>query len=71
MSVGHPSQLVLGQEAVDGISNEITAIAPLLEGIDVRARWRRSTPLDAIRTLLGVGPGGIMNYFRNRFHSAD
>ena len=44
------SQLVLGQEAVDEKSNEITAIPALLERIDLTDAQVPSTPWDAIRT---------------------
>jgi hypothetical protein len=42
------SRLVLGQEAVDEKSNEITAIPALLKRLDLEARWSRSTPWAAI-----------------------
>jgi predicted transposase YbfD/YdcC len=42
---------VLGQEAVEEKSNEITAIPALLDRIDFNDAWCRSALSDAIRTL--------------------
>jgi len=45
-------RLVLGQQATDEKSNEITAIPALVERINLAGAWSPSMPWDAIRTSL-------------------